>query len=268
MLIHPDFDPVAVRLGPLAVRWYGLMYLVGFLGGQWLGRVRVRQHPWTAWTLEQVDEFLTFVVFGVILGGRLGYVLFYKPSWYLAHPIEIPQLWQGGMSFHGGLLGVIVASAWFARRHGKRWLAVTDFVAPLVTVGLGAGRLGNFINAELPGRITTVAWGMVFPHTDGLPRHPSQLYEATAEGPLLFALLWWFARREQPVGLVSGVFLLGYGSLRFLIEFAREPDDFLGLLHFGLSMGQWLCVPMLLLGAALVVLARRREAAGRVAPAA
>ncbi len=260
MLIHPDFDPVALRLGPLAVRWYGLMYLIGFIGGQWLGKVRVRTQPWLDWTVEQVDEFLTFVVFGVILGGRLGYVLFYKPAYYATHLSEVPQMWQGGMSFHGGLLGVILASAWFARRHGKRWFAVTDFVAPLVTVGLGAGRIGNFINAELPGRVTDLPWGMVFPHTDGFARHPSQLYEAFAEGPLLLAVLWWFSRRPRPLGATSGLFLLSYGSFRFVIEYAREPDDFLGLLHFGFSMGQWLCVPMIGLGAWLLITRLRRAA--------
>ena len=258
MLIHPDFDPVALRLGPLAVRWYGLMYLLGFLGGQWLGKVRVRTQPWLGWTVEQVDEFLTFVVFGVILGGRLGYVLFYKASYYADHLLEVPQMWQGGMSFHGGLLGVIVACAWFARRHGKRWFSVTDFVAPLVTVGLGAGRIGNFINAELPGRVTSVPWGMLFPHTDGLPRHPSQLYEAFAEGPLLFAVLWWFVRRPRPEGATSGLFLLCYGTFRFVIEYAREPDDFLGLLQFGFSMGQWLCLPMIVGGGALLFMRLRR----------
>ncbi len=258
MLIHPDFDPVAVRLGPLAVRWYGLMYLIGFLGGQALGKLRVRQEAWLNWTVEQVDEFLTFVVFGVILGGRLGYVLFYKPLYYLDHLIEVPQMWQGGMSFHGGLLGVILASLWFARRHGKRWLDVTDFVAPLVTVGLGAGRLGNFINGELPGRITSVPWAMIFPHVDPYPRHPSQLYEAFAEGPLLFAVLWWFSRQPRARGAISGLFLLCYGSFRFVIEFAREPDNFLGLLQWGLSMGQWLCLPMVVLGVILLLRSRRQ----------
>lgn len=258
MLIHPDFDPVALHLGPLAVRWYGLMYLLGFLGGAWLGKVRVRTQPWLDWTVEQVDEFLTWVVFGVILGGRLGYVLFYKPGYYLAHPLEIPQMWQGGMSFHGGLLGVIVACVWFAHRHGKRWLDVTDFVAPCVTIGLGAGRMGNFINAELPGRVTDVAWAMIFPHTDMLPRHPSQLYESFLEGPVLLLVLWSFSRQQRPTGAVSALFLLTYGCFRFLVEFTRAPDDFLGLLNFGLSMGQWLCVPMLLVGIALFIYAYSR----------
>ncbi|MDE3009671.1 MAG: prolipoprotein diacylglyceryl transferase [Pseudomonadota bacterium] len=262
MLIHPQFDPVAFKIGPLAVRWYGLMYLVGFLGGAWLGKVRVRRHPWLGWTVEQVDEFLTFVVLGVILGGRLGYVLFYKPMYFLAHPLEIPQTWEGGMAFHGGLLGVTLACAWFARRHNKRWFDVTDFVAPCVSVGLGAGRIGNFINGELPGRITSVPWGMWFPQADANPvlRHPSQLYEALLEGPVLLAVLWWFARRPQPRGLLSGVFLIAYGAIRFGLEFTRQPDDFLGILAFGMSMGQWLSLPMVLGGIALIAWSRRREA--------
>jgi phosphatidylglycerol:prolipoprotein diacylglycerol transferase len=260
MLIHPDFDPVALRLGPLAVRWYGLMYLVGFLGGAWLGKLRVRTQPWLDWTVEQVDEFLTWVVLGVIIGGRLGYVLFYKPLYYLENPLEIPQMWQGGMSFHGGLLGVALACAWFAQRHRKRWFDVTDFIAPCVSIGLGAGRIGNFINAELPGRVTDVRWAMVFPHTDMLPRHPSQLYEAALEGPVLLAILWWFGRSPRPRGALSALFLLGYGTFRFLVEYTRQPDDFMGLLQFQLSMGQWLCVPMLLVGGGLMFRAYRRVA--------
>jgi len=253
MLIHPDFDPVAIHLGPLAIRWYGLMYLVGFLGGGWLGKIRARNQVWVNWTVDQVDEFVTWIVFGVILGGRLGYVFFYKPVYYLEHPIEIPQMWQGGMSFHGGLLGVMLACALFARKHGKTWFEVTDFVAPLVTIGLGAGRLGNFINGELPGRVTDFAYAMVFPHVDSLPRHASQLYEAILEGPVLLVILWWFAQKPQPRGRLSAVFLISYGLFRFMVEFTRQPDDFLGLLSLGLSMGQWLCVPMIAGGVGLYV---------------
>jgi phosphatidylglycerol:prolipoprotein diacylglycerol transferase len=248
MLIHPDFDPVAIHLGPLAVRWYGLMYLLGFLAGAWAARWRIRTQPWLKWTVEEADNFLTYVVLGVILGGRLGYVLFYKPDYYLAHPFDIFAVWQGGMSFHGGFLGVILGGWLFARRHGRRWLDVTDFVAPLVTFGLGFGRIGNFINGELPGRVTSVSWGMVFPHVDALPRHPSQLYEAILEGLVLGTLLLGFSRRPRPTGQISALFLMGYGSFRFLVEFTREPDDFLGLLTFGMSMGQWLSLPMILLG--------------------
>jgi len=253
MLIHPDFDPVAIHLGPLAIRWYGLMYLIGFFGGAWLGKVRVRHHIWVNWTVEQVDDFVTWIVLGVILGGRLGYVLFYKPLYFLEHPLEIPQMWQGGMSFHGGLLGVMLACALFARRHHKTWFDVTDFVAPLVTIGLGAGRVGNFINGELPGRVTDFTYAMVFPHVDQLPRHASQLYEAFLEGPILLMILWWFARKPQPRGRLSAVFLIAYGLFRFMVEFTRQPDDFLGLLSLGLSMGQWLCIPMVLGGIALYI---------------
>ena len=235
------------------------MYLVGFLGGAWLGKVRARTQVWLDWTATQVDEFLTWVVLGVILGGRFGYVLFYKPSYYLQHPLEIPQTWQGGMSFHGGLIGVTVACAWFAWRHRKHWLDVTDFVAPCVAIGLGAGRLGNFINAELPGRVSEMPWAMVFPHTDLLPRHPSQLYEAVLEGPVLLAILWLLGRRPQRRGVLSAAFLMVYGVFRFLVEFTRQPDDFLGLLQLGLSMGQWLCVPMILVGLTLLLYARGQK---------
>ena len=248
MLIHPDFDPVALHLGPVAVRWYGLMYLAGFLAGSWVARWRIRTQPWLNWTVEEADNFLTYVVLGVILGGRLGYVLFYKPLYYFEHPLDILAVWQGGMSFHGGFLGVVLGGWLFARRHQLHWMAVTDFVAPLVPFGLGFGRIGNFINGELPGRVTDVPWAMIFPHIDALPRHPSQLYEALLEGVVLGALLLWFSRKQHPVGAMSALFLMGYGTMRFLVEFTREPDDFLGLLTFGLSMGQWLSLPMVILG--------------------
>ena len=261
VLIHPQFDPVAFSLGPLSVRWYGLMYLVGFALFAWLARVHARRLS-APFDGAAIDDLLFWGVLGVILGGRLGYVLFYKPEWYLAHPAEILMVWQGGMSFHGGFLGVLAAIALFARRRGRRWLELTDFVAPLIPLGLAAGRLGNFINAELPGRVTGVPWAMVFPNVDSQPRHPSQLYQFALEGVLLFVLLWWFARRARPRGAVSGAFLAGYGSLRFIAEFAREPDDFLGLLAFGLSMGQWLSAPMILAGAALMLWAYRRARLG------
>ncbi|MDA8416303.1 MAG: prolipoprotein diacylglyceryl transferase [Betaproteobacteria bacterium] len=248
MLVHPDFDPVALHLGPLSVRWYGLMYLAGFMAGAWGARWRIRTQPWLNWTVEQIDDFVTYVVVGVIVGGRLGYVLFYKPYFYMTHPQDIIAVWQGGMSFHGGFLGVIIAGWIYARRHRRRWLEVTDFVAPLVPFGLGFGRLGNFINGELPGRVTSVSWGMVFPHYDALPRHPSQLYEAFLEGVLLSVILLLYSRRPRTVGQISALFLMGYGSARFLVEFTREPDDFLGLLSMGLSMGQWLSLPMILAG--------------------
>jgi phosphatidylglycerol:prolipoprotein diacylglycerol transferase len=264
MLVHPQFDPVAFHVGPLAVRWYGLMYLVGFVLFVVLGKIRARQNLLTGWHPRDVDDMLFFGVFGVILGGRLGYVLFYKPLYYFEHPLEVLALWQGGMSFHGGFLGVLIVLALFARRRHKRWLEVTDFVAPLMPLGLAAGRLGNFINGELWGRPATVPWAMVFPQVDAVPRHPSQLYELGHEGIALFVLLLLYARRRRPVGAVSGLFLIGYGSFRFLVEYAREPDNFLGVLALGWTMGQWLSVPMIVAGVGLMLWAYWR--AGKAEP--
>ncbi|MFO1320685.1 MAG: prolipoprotein diacylglyceryl transferase [Burkholderiales bacterium] len=259
MIVHPQFDPIALKLGPLAVRWYGLMYLIGFVSGLLLGRYRARTRADGAWTLKDVDDLLFFTVIGVVLGGRLGYVFFYKLGDYLQDPIRIFYVWEGGMSFHGGFLGVIVAMAWFAWKRRKHWLAVTDFLAPLVPPGLGFGRLGNFINAELWGRPTDVSWAVIFPNVDDLPRHPSQLYEFALEGIVLFAVLWIFSMRRRPLGAVSGLFLVGYGTLRFLVEFTREPDNFLGFLAMGLTMGQWLSLPMAIAGVAMLWWAYRRR---------
>jgi len=253
MLIHPQFDPVALHLGPLAVRWYGLMYLIGF-GLFWAaGRYRIARQPQGVWSMKDLDDALFHGILGTIIGGRLGYVLFYKFADYIAEPWRIFYVWEGGMSFHGGMLGVIIAMAWYARSRRQDWLAVTDFIAPLVPLGLAAGRLGNFINAELWGRPATVPWAMVFPNVDGVPRHPSQLYEFGLEGVTLFALLWWFSARPRPRGAVSAAFLIGYGAFRFGVEFTREPDSFLGLLAAGLSMGQWLSAPMAIAGVAMLV---------------
>jgi phosphatidylglycerol---prolipoprotein diacylglyceryl transferase len=253
VLTHPQFDPIVFSLGPLAVRWYGLMYVVGFVAFIVLGKMRARR-PGATMSEHDVDDLLLYGVLGVILGGRLGYVLFYKPEHYLAHPAEIIQIWAGGMSFHGGFLGVLLAVAIFSWRHGKRVIDTWDFIAPLVPIGLAAGRLGNFINGELPGRPTDLPWGMWFPQADRTPvaRHPSQLYQFALEGLALFAILWWFSRKPRPAGAVSGLFLIGYGSFRFLAEFTRQPDDFLGLLAFGFSMGQWLSLPMVLAGIAMM----------------
>ena len=257
-MVHPQFDPVAFQVGPLAVRWYGLMYLAAFVLFVVLGKLRARQNLLTGWHPRDVDDMLFYGVFGVILGGRLGYIVFYKPLYYLAHPLEIFAVWQGGMSFHGGFLGVLLAMWLFARRRNKRWLDVTDFIAPLVPLGLAAGRLGNFINGELWGRVTGAPWGMVFPEAGTAPRHPSQLYQFALEGLLLFALLWWFTRRRRPLGAASAVFLIGYGTCRFVAEFAREPDAFLGLLAFNLTMGQWLSLPMIVVGVVMLVWSYRR----------
>ena len=248
MLIHPKFDPIAIHLGPFGIHWYGLMYLAGFMALLWLGKWRIRKNPECGWTEKQLDDMLFYGALGVVLGGRLGYVLFYQPGYFLAHPGEIFAVWQGGMSFHGGFIGVLLAMALFAHRNGKPWLALMDFIAPLVPPGLAAGRLGNFLNGELWGRPTDLPWGMVFPQVDNLPRHPSQLYEFGLEGVVLFTLLWWFSSKPRPVGAVSALFLIGYGTSRFLVEFAREPDSFLGTLALGMSMGQWLSLPMVLVG--------------------
>jgi phosphatidylglycerol:prolipoprotein diacylglycerol transferase len=260
MLIHPQFDPVVVHLGPLAVRWYGLMYLLAFLLVLVLGRHRIRTQPWRGLTTRDLDDLLFLGVIGVVVGGRLGYILFYKFADYLREPLHIFYVWEGGMSFHGGFLGVLVAILWFTRTRHKTWLAGTDFVAPLCPLGLGAGRIGNFINAELWGRPTDVPWAMIFPNVDNTPRHPSQLYEFALEGLVLFALLWWFSAKPRPAGAVSGLFLLGYGVVRFGVEFTREPDGFLGLLSLGLSMGQWLSLPMALAGIALIAWSYRKKA--------
>ena len=260
MLVHPQFDPIAIQIGPLAVRWYGLMYLIGFAVAILLGRHRIRTEPQSGITNRDLDDMVFYALFGVILGGRLGYVLFYKLSDYLAHPLGIFAIWEGGMSFHGGFLGVLVAMALFCRKAGKSWFAVMDFVAPLCPLGLGAGRLGNFINAELPGRPADVPWAMVFPNVDAVPRHPSQLYEFALEGIVFFVLLWWFSSKPRPLGAVSGLFLIGYGAFRFAVEFTRQPDDFLGFLALGWTMGQWLSLPMILAGVAMMVWAYRRRA--------
>jgi phosphatidylglycerol---prolipoprotein diacylglyceryl transferase len=257
VLVHPNIDPVAIQLGPLAVRWYGLMYLVGFGVSFWLGRRRIKRAKAGRVTYALLDDLLFFGVLGVVLGGRLGYVLFYKPGYYSLHPLEILAVWHGGMSFHGGFLGVLLAVWWVAWKHALRWLEVTDFLAPLCPLALAAGRLGNFINGELPGRVTDVAWGMVFPGAGALPRHPSQLYQFALEGVLLFAILWIYSAKPRPLGAVSAMFLIGYGGLRFAAEFFREPDDFLGLLALNLSMGQWLCVPMIAAGLGMLAWAWR-----------
>ena len=254
MLIHPQFDAIALQFGPLAIRWYGLMYLIGFGAFFFLGRMRARRDAWRGINEALIDDLLFFGVLGVILGGRLGYVLFYKFGYYAAHPLEILSVWQGGMSFHGGFLGVLIATWLVARKHKLHFLRLTDFIAPLIPCGLAAGRMGNFINGELWGRLAPadLPWGMLFRDGGALPRHPSQLYQFALEGLLLFLIIWLYSRRERAIGAVSGAFLAGYGVLRFIAEYYREPDDFLGLLAWNLSMGQWLSAPMVLAGAAML----------------
>lgn len=259
MLVHPQFDPVAFSLGPLAVRWYGLMYLAGFIAFLVMGRRRAASQPWHGIEPQALDDLLFYGVLGVVLGGRLGQVVFYEPTYYASHPLEVFAVWKGGMSFHGGFLGVLFAMALWARRTGRQFLQVTDFVAPLVPLGLMAGRIGNFINGELWGRVTTADFplAMVFPQAgDSLPRHPSPLYQATGEGLLLFLILWWYSARQRQRGAVSGAFLVGYGIFRFLAEFFREPDHGIFGQSYIVSMGQWLSLPMVVAG--LYLLLRRR----------
>ena len=256
MLTAPQIDPIAIQLGPLAIRWYGLMYLIAFLAFWWLGRRRARQTGLLQ--AQQVDDLLFYGALGVILGGRLGYVFFYGFEQLLADPLYLVRIWQGGMSFHGGLLGVLVAAWLFGRKHGLGFFGVTDYIAPLVPLGLGAGRVGNFIKGELWGRVSDAPWAMVFAHAGPLPRHPSQLYEAFLEGLVLFLLLWFYSAKPRPRMAVSGLFLVGYGAARTAVEFAREPDAHLGYLAGGwLTMGMLLSVPMVLAGAVLMGLAYR-----------
>lgn len=270
MMIHPQFDPVLISIGPLAIRWYALSYIVGFILFTILGRRRIVQGN-SVFTKETLDDFLTWGILGVILGGRIGYVLFYKFSDYLANPLDIFKVWEGGMSFHGGFLGVVVAMWLFGRKHNISILKLMDTVAPLVPLGLASGRIGNFINGELWGRVTELNafWAMGFPQAryedveaaahnplwaewlqqyGMLPRHPSQLYQFALEGICLFVIVWIFSKKPRPAGQTAALFLGGYGLFRFIAEFARQPDDYLGLLTLGLSMGQWLSVPMIVLG--------------------
>lgn len=253
MLTYPNIDPVAISLGPIKVHWYGLMYLVGFLAFLWLGKRRARQGRFPV-KPDDVGDMLFYGVLGVILGGRIGYVLFYNLPQFLQDPLLLFKIWQGGMSFHGGLLGVISAMWLYQRKRGWGFWRTIDFVAPMVPIGLGAGRIGNFINGELWGRVTDLPWGMVFPFAGPLPRHPSQLYQALLEGLVLFVILWGYSSKPRPVGAVSGLFLLGYGIFRFGVEFVREPDAQMGYLAFGwLTMGQLLCLPMIIMGIALLL---------------
>ncbi len=256
MFTYSAIDPIAIQLGPLAVRWYGLMYVIGILGGWWLGRVRARQ-PWSPVSAEQVDDMVTWIALGVILGGRIGSVLFYNFGDFLDRPIMLLEIWKGGMSFHGGFIGVVVALWWFGRRNGLSLIQLTDFAAPLIPIGLGAGRVGNFINGELWGKTTDVPWAVI---VDGLPRHPSQLYEAALEGLVLFVLLWAYASKPRPHMAVSGMFLLGYGLSRFAVEFVRLPDAHIGYMAWGwLTRGQVLTAPMIVGGIALLLIAYRRQ---------
>jgi phosphatidylglycerol:prolipoprotein diacylglycerol transferase len=275
-MLYPELDPIALDLGPLKVRWYGVMYLVGFAAAWWLGRRRAAR-PGSGWKPQDIDDLIFYCAIGVVAGGRLGYILFYGFQDWLADPLRLLRIWEGGMSFHGGLLGVLIAVGLFCRAQGRLFFAVTDFLAPLVPIGLGAGRIGNFINGELWGAPTTSVAGMQLPcarfpeHCAGLPadvlfslpHHASQLYEAALEGLVLFLILWVYSSRPRPTMAVSGLFLVGYGAFRFLVEFVRLPDAHLGYLAFDwLTMGQLLTVPMVVAGAALMALAHHHAAAG------
>jgi len=263
MIVYPGFDPIAFRVGPVKVHWYGIMYLLGFAGAWWLARSRAAK-PGSTWKPNDVDDLIFFSMLGVILGGRIGYVLFYGTTFWAQDPWYPLKIWEGGMSFHGGLLGVVAALTLFAWRRGRNAADVYDFTAPLPAFGLFFGRIGNFINSELWGKVTTVPWGM---RVDGQVRHPSQLYEAGLEGLLLFSVLWWFTSRPRPRLAPSGLFMLIYGCARFLIEFVRVPDEHIGYLAGGwLTEGQVLSLPMIVAGAAMLLWAyRRRSPSGNFA---
>ena len=248
MIIFPEFNPIACAIGPLEVHWYGLLYLLGFLMAWGLGRFRIR-HFNLAWSDEALSDLIFYAALGVVIGGRVGYMLFYKTQTVFATPWEVFRVWEGGMSFHGGLIGVLIAIGVFAQQTQRSFWQVADFVAPLVPIALAAGRLGNFINGELWGRVTQVPWAMVFPHVDNSPRHPSQLYEMGLEGLVLFVMIWWYANKPRPTGMVSAFFLVSYALLRILAETWREPDAAVGYLAFGwLTEGQLLSIPLFIFG--------------------
>lgn len=263
MLIHPMPDPVAFALGPLKVHWYGLMYMVAFLLFLALGRLRIKQPHISklGWKKEDLDDMLFFGVLGVVIGGRLGEVIFYQFSYFLANPLDIFKVWQGGMSFHGGFIGVMLAMAIWAKRRGRSVLDVYDFIAPLVPLGYAAGRIGNFINAELPGRVAdaSLPWAMIWPNVDALPRHPSPIYQAGLDGIVVFVLLWTFASKERPRLAVGAFYTLLYGCARFITEYFRTPDYEVSLAGITISSGQMLSLPMVAIGIGLMVWAYRQD---------
>ncbi|QJQ99908.1 prolipoprotein diacylglyceryl transferase [Halomonas sp. PGE1] len=262
MLDYPDIDPVAISLGPFQVHWYGLMYVVGFVAAWWLGRRRAAR---IGLTHDDIGDLLFYAAIGVVVGGRLGYALFYGLGQWSSDPLWIFRVWDGGMSFHGGLAGVLLASWWFARKKGLAYFTLTDFVAPLVPIGLGAGRIGNFINRELPGRVTELPWGMPFPGLGPEPRHPSALYEAVLEGAVLFVVLWFVSAKPRARGLISGLFLILYGVFRFAVEFVRLPDAHIGFIAFGwVTMGMLLTLPMIVAGLALIAWSRNQPVDAKV----
>ena len=261
MLTYPEIDPVAISLGPLKVHWYGLMYLIGFAAAWWLAKYRANK-PGSGWSAEEISDLIFYCALGVVLGGRIGYILFYNFSAFAENPLILLKIWQGGMAFHGGLIGVLIAFYLFGRKTGRGFFTVADFMAPMVPIGLGAGRIGNFINGELWGRVTDVPWGMVFPGGGPDPRHPSQLYQFFIEGPVFFAVIWLYSKKPRPTMAVSGLFLAFYGVYRFMIEFVRQPDAHLGFVAMNwMTQGQLLSVPMVLFGLAFIWLAYNRKTA-------
>lgn len=267
MLTYPQLNPVAISLGPINVHWYGIMYVFGFLFFVYCGKWRLKKYGSNFWTAKLIDDFVFYGALGVVIGGRLGYCLFYQPSNYFANPLDILKVYKGGMSFHGGMLGVIVVAYLFASRHKQNFFVISDFLAVLVPMGLFFGRIGNFINGELWGRVTTsslIPWAMIYPQSGSLlPRHPSEIYEALGEGILLMIILWFYARKPRKTGQVSGMFLLCYGLIRFCLEYFRAPDIFLSQFakNTGLSMGQWLCVPMIIAGLIIFIWASKQSQA-------
>ncbi|RJG05371.1 prolipoprotein diacylglyceryl transferase [Noviherbaspirillum cavernae] len=263
MLVHPLPDPIAFKLGPLSVHWYGLMYLVAFVQFLVLGRMRVRQPHIAAagWKNQDLDDMLFYGVLGVVIGGRLGEVLFYNPGYYFSHPAEIIAIWKGGMSFHGGFLGVILAMWLWARKAGRNLVDVLDFIAPLVPLGYAAGRIGNFINAELPGRAAdpSLPWAMLWPNVDSLPRHPSPIYQALVDGVLVFIIVWLYARKARPPLAVGAMFVMLYGMARFFTEYFRTPDYLVSFAGITISAGQLLSLPMIAFGLIALLVTYRRN---------
>ncbi|MGV6818362.1 MAG: prolipoprotein diacylglyceryl transferase [Thiotrichales bacterium] len=263
MLTHPQIDPVAIAVGPIQAHWYGLMYLLGFAAFWILGKSRARRDDY-AMRPELVSDFLVYGALGVILGGRIGYMLFYGFSSLIQDPLSLFRVWEGGMSFHGGLIGVGIAMWLYARKLKTSFWNIADWVSPMVPLGLMFGRIGNFINAELWGRPTDVPWGMVFPQVDALARHPSQLYEAALEGLVLFVIVWVYSSKPRPPAAVTGLFIAGYGFFRFIVEFFREPDSHLGFVFAGwMSRGQELSLPMIIIGIGLMVWGYRRAGSSK-----
>jgi phosphatidylglycerol:prolipoprotein diacylglycerol transferase len=258
MLTYPDINPVAVSIGPFEVHWYGLMYLAGFVGGWWLGYIRTRRAG-TEWRAAEMSDLLFYIALGIVLGGRIGYTLLYNFNGFIEDPAVIFRIWQGGMSYHGGMIGVFIALWLYGRHTGRTFFTVTDYIAPIIPFGLATGRLGNFINGELWGRPTELPWGMVFPFVDDQPRHPSMLYELLLEGVVMFIILWTFSSKPRPTMAISGLYLICYGVFRFAVEFVRAPDEHIGFLAFDwLTMGHLLSFPMILVGLAFFIYAYRR----------